>query len=356
MQRRPTPQDITWLLDLNIHKQLDLDPPYQRRSVWTKKDKQFFLDTIFRNFPSPPIFLHKTISEDGRATYHVVDGKQRTQTIIDFVNDKIRISKEFGDKRLDGKKWSDLQSENDLKQKLWNYQLTVEQIDFSEDDLVVVNDIFDRLNRNARKLARQELRHAKFEGWLISLAESESDREEWREFGVVTNTRAKRMADSQFISELLLVLLENKIMGFDQDTLDEMYAKYDDIEDTDIPINEEEFKERFENIKKYITEIQKHSGSVAKYANTLFNFYTLWTTISLNKALPVADKFAEQYQTFMSHVQELSQQSDFAEFFKTHQEEEYKQAMLYLTNSRGASTDQTPRENRHQALTTAIVV
>jgi hypothetical protein len=71
MQRRPSTQDLTWLLDLNQNRQLDLDPPYQRRSVWTVKDKQFFLDTIFRNFPSPAIFLHKTVNEEGHATYHV---------------------------------------------------------------------------------------------------------------------------------------------------------------------------------------------------------------------------------------------------------------------------------------------
>jgi hypothetical protein len=38
MKRRPTTQDISWLLDLARNKQLDLDPPYQRRSVWTNKD------------------------------------------------------------------------------------------------------------------------------------------------------------------------------------------------------------------------------------------------------------------------------------------------------------------------------
>jgi hypothetical protein len=33
MKRRLTTQDITWFLDLHRNKQLDLDPPYQRRSV-----------------------------------------------------------------------------------------------------------------------------------------------------------------------------------------------------------------------------------------------------------------------------------------------------------------------------------
>lgn len=145
MQRRPSTQDITWLLDLHNNKQLDLNPPYQRRSVWTRKDKQFFLDTIFRNYPSPAIFLHKSIDDSGKATYHVVDGKQRTQTILDFANDKVRISSNYGDNRLDGKKWSNLEGEQALKQRFWNYQITVEMIDIV--DGTVVNEVFERLNR-----------------------------------------------------------------------------------------------------------------------------------------------------------------------------------------------------------------
>ena len=155
MNRRPSTQDLTWLLDLSKNKQLDLDPPYQRRSVWTLKDKQFFLDTIFRNYPSPAIFLHKTVDDAGQATYHVVDGKQRTQTILDFVADKVKIGKDYGDARLDGKKWSELVGDVDLKQRFWNYQITIEQIDFVEG--TVVNEVFDRLNRNARRLTPQEL-------------------------------------------------------------------------------------------------------------------------------------------------------------------------------------------------------
>jgi len=54
MKRQPTTQQITWFLDHDRNGQLDLDPPYQRNSVWTPKDRRFFLDTIFRNYPTPP--------------------------------------------------------------------------------------------------------------------------------------------------------------------------------------------------------------------------------------------------------------------------------------------------------------
>jgi hypothetical protein len=80
MQRRSSPQDISWFLDLRRHSQLDMDPPYQRRSVWNLKDRRFFLDTVFRGYPSPQIFLHKTFGTDqqteaaGRVGHHLPPG------------------------------------------------------------------------------------------------------------------------------------------------------------------------------------------------------------------------------------------------------------------------------------------
>ena len=253
MERRPTTQDLTWLIDLRRNNQLDTDPPYQRRSVWTRNDKQYFLDTIFRNYPSPAIFLHKTIDDSGRPTYHVVDGKQRTHTILDFVEDRLRLSRTFGDTPIDGKLWSQLQGKTELKRTFWNYQITVEMIDVTDGS--VVNEVFDRLNRNARKLTRQELRHAKYDGWLITEAEAESLRDEWAALGVATRARARRMVDVQFISELMLIVLEGRVVGFDQDHLDAMYAKYDVASETATEDDVALFPEQFASASSYLCDI-----------------------------------------------------------------------------------------------------
>ena len=84
IERSPTRQSVAWFVDL-INRGLVFDPPYQRRSVWSKQYKSFFIDTIMRNFPSPPIFLHMQVSPDGAVKYYVVDGKQRLESIIDFI-------------------------------------------------------------------------------------------------------------------------------------------------------------------------------------------------------------------------------------------------------------------------------
>ena len=94
-------------MDLDKTGQLNLEPPYQRKSVWTLKDRKFFLDTIFRNYPCPAVFIHKVTDEEGKTTYNVVDGKQRLQTILMFKNNELIIDKDFGDVTLNGKKITD---------------------------------------------------------------------------------------------------------------------------------------------------------------------------------------------------------------------------------------------------------
>jgi len=353
MKRRPTSQDISWFLDLNQRNQLNLTPPYQRRSVWTRKDRKFFLDTIFRDYPCPPIFLHKTLDEKGVNIYHVVDGKQRLETIIRFITNEISIDKNFGDVNLDGKKWKDLESSSEIKKKFWDYVLTVEFIDTV--DGLIVNEVFDRLNRNSRRLERQELRHAKFDGWFITYVESEAEKEEWEKLNVVTKARIKRMKDVQFISELFIIILKKRIDGFDQDYIDEIYGEYDSIEDLS-SFSADDFINMIEYGKKYILDMNLQDDNLARYLKTFLNFYSLWAFVILNKdKLPEPTKLKEKYLNFMVKVDKLSKESDADEFMKQKGKDEYIEAYKYFRNSLGANTDRPQRELRHEALINTLI-
>lgn len=72
------------------------------------------------------------------------------------------------------------------------------------------------------------------------------------------------MKNVQFISELPLILLENKIVGFDQDYLDQMYAKYDELEDIEDIFDLDNYRERKVYLKK--TNI-RHGGCQFMYFN-----------------------------------------------------------------------------------------
>lgn len=351
MARNLSTQDISWFLDLHDKGQLNLNPPYQRRSVWSPKDRRFFVDTILNNYPAPPVFLHKTLNEQGRPTYHVVDGKQRIQTIIDFVSDLVRIPDDFSVLTLQKKHWRDL--DRTQREQFWNYVLIVEMLPDVSDSSV--RNIFERINRNSRKLMPQELRHAKYDGWFVSFAEAEADKQEWRDLGVVTNSRIKRMADVQFISELMVIEIKKRLNGFDQDSLDDIYAEYDDLTDQAIFV-EDDFRQRFESSKRYIQMLLINESSLIETLKVQSHFYTLWGYLCLETPrLKTPQEFIPIYRQFLSDVTAFAQtQNEVLQAADDTRENYMKAVAKYSNNTRGASTDLTPRLNRHQALVTAI--
>ena len=336
MNRHSRPQDISWFLDQDRNKQLNLSPPYQRKSAWTPKDRRSFLDTIFRNYPCPAIFLHKEIVE-GKTIYNVVDCKQRLETILSFSNGTIAIDKDFGDSRLDGKKFTKLDDE--LKRAFWNYTLPVELIDF--DGTEQLKEVFSRLNRNARKLEPQEIRHSQFDGWFMRFVVNESEEAFWREFKIATKANARRMKDHQFISELLLVVIEKNIHGFDQDWLSERYALYDMPEDSDaeVSIDTEKVQDRFAECREFIREMNQNDECVRKFADTFASFYSLWSWVALKRQAQSAIATAATFEAFMKDVESLSPS---------------KTALEYSMLLRGASTDEEPRSARLKILESVL--
>src|SRR5216684_2751416 len=75
-------------------KQLELNPRFQRRAVWTDKAKSFLMDTILRGKPIPKFFIRQRINVSTKTSIRdVVDGQQRLRTILSFVKDGFVISK-----------------------------------------------------------------------------------------------------------------------------------------------------------------------------------------------------------------------------------------------------------------------
>lgn len=356
MKRQASVQDISWFLDLNNVSKLNLNPPYQRRSVWTPSDRKFFLDTIFRNYPCPPIFIHKTIDDSGSTTYHVVDGKQRLETIIRFAENKMPISKEFGDERLNGKRFKSLDS--DLKKIFWNYSLAVDFIEIPEG--LDINEVFDRVNRNSRNLERQELRHARFNGWFITEAEKEADDDIfWQNIKVTTLAKAKRMKNVQLVSELILILIDKKIHGFSQNFLDDSYAKYEEIEleGGEVIIDEEEYIQKKNFVKGFLQEMENYNSCVSTYGKVAYNLYVLFAVVCLENMNKSPEDVANIYISFMAEIDVFKKSDDAEELFNSpaQKSNNWELAFKYYKNTRGANTDYNQRNERFEALREVII-
>jgi hypothetical protein len=270
MDRDSNFQMLSWFIDQYRLGNLDLEPPYQRKSVWNKDYKVYFIDTILRNFPCPTIFLAVEIGLTGITKYRVVDGKQRLLTVIEFINDKFATSVDKGkggysDPDSADKYFSQLPDSK--KPSFWGYKFTIEYL--KNADREDLNESFDRLNRNVAKLNAQELRHAMYSGEFITLVTQLADDPFWHDMGISTTSRIRRMLDIEYVSEIFLVVMHGIKDG--RDHLDEYYAVYDNsIPDLD------RTRRKYEVCKNLIASLDIYK---TRYSN-LADLYSLWSAMS----------------------------------------------------------------------------
>lgn len=263
-------------------KKYRLDPPYQRdMNVWSMEQKSFLIDTIFKNFPIPPIFLEQKInSETGITNYDVIDGKQRLSTIIGFINNKVPLPKEFGNdvygnKCLNGLFFNDIKKkakENEdiesLVSDFWAYSLSIEYIENPNEK--IVDNIFDRLNREGSRLNAQELRKAQYYDTLLY-----NDILKYRNDKFIQKLTAKlnknRLEDVGFLTEIFLMTIKNNIYDGNENDIDKAFSEivesYDERQSQIV-------NDKFVNIK---TIMQNWKLNYSKYnIEGVSHLYAIW--------------------------------------------------------------------------------
>src|ERR1700681_177757 len=67
---------INDFVEWDKQKQLELNPSFQRRQVWSDKAKSYLMDTILRGKPIPKIFIRQKINVTTKKSLReVVDGQ-----------------------------------------------------------------------------------------------------------------------------------------------------------------------------------------------------------------------------------------------------------------------------------------
>lgn len=334
MTRRHNFQTVSWFYDLWTRKLLDLDPPYQRRSVWSQQFKDYFVDTVLLNYPAPALFLYEDIAVDGRSIYHVVDGKQRLTTLFDFITGAFPVSDESGSAQLRGKYFTSL--DDSVKKAFWGYQFLVEYV--PTDDEKVINAIFDRINRNVAKLTPQELRHARLDGEFIKAAEGLA---EWltealpKNFPRFANQSRQQMKDVEFVA-LLLLLAEEGPKGYSQDGLDEAFTVRDESWERRFEI-EEAFRSTIGRIREIVDSSEQAKELPGSRLRNQADFYSLFgaikTLVELNKLCEPADA-AKRLAQFVADVEDEQARA------------RHEHLATYYEAARSASNDRGPRETR----------
>lgn len=118
--KNPVSEDVRYLYDRMMGNRKagelawDLSPDYQREHVWTTRQKELFLGHFIEGGFMQPIYVQRYESEHnfpqgGRDGWldqpcEVIDGKQRLQALIDWVEGRVVAEVSCGDRIA----WADL--------------------------------------------------------------------------------------------------------------------------------------------------------------------------------------------------------------------------------------------------------
>jgi hypothetical protein len=95
MKCKPEAFTVEEIVDAWNKRSLQPNLEYQRGSAWKAHQQQALIDSLFRHYPIPPLFLHevseKVLGGGKSVRYDVVDGQQRIRSLVDFLGDKYQL-------------------------------------------------------------------------------------------------------------------------------------------------------------------------------------------------------------------------------------------------------------------------
>lgn len=167
-ERKSFPRTARDLKTMYEKGNLSFDNAVQRSFVWknTTKDNRMsmLIDSMMRGLPVPPMYCNCIYDDIKNKIYDFLDGKQRTTTIIKFLNDEFTLvniplfEEEEIDIDLNGKTYSQLPEE--YQDRIKTYSLTVYYYENMEQEDAI--EMFRRLN-NGKSPTAIELTRANAE-------------------------------------------------------------------------------------------------------------------------------------------------------------------------------------------------
>jgi hypothetical protein len=282
MKFKATEHPISWFRDRSRDGTLEIRPPYQRKPVWTVKQKSFLIESILEDLPIPEIFIHVTTTARGDTKYAIVDGQQRVRTVLQFIGaEPAPTDPQFEDFSLDAldasSPWKD-SAFDDLdeteKVHFWEYMLGVRYLTATDDKSV--RDVFRRLNKYLMQLKGQELRNALYSGPFVNLTLTKANDEFWASARIVTPASIRRSGDVEFVSELFIGLMYGP-QGGSIKVIDDYYAAFEEYED-EVP-GQRDAERLFDHTLQTTRRLLPDSDLVATRWHNKADFYSLFLTL-----------------------------------------------------------------------------
>ena len=202
-------------------------PDFQRKLVWSNKDKVAFLDTVLRGYPFPEIYIAvgEVNLETAAGTEMLVDGQQRITTLHQyFTASKALILP------AEMKPYRDLMPEQ--QKEFMNYEVAVRNLGIIGTE--EIKEVFNRINSTSYALNAMEIHNARYRGPLKQCADELSQDKFFNKHKIFSAREIRRMRDVVYCLTIIISMLSTY---FNRDSEIETYLeRYNDEfpEDSDI--------------------------------------------------------------------------------------------------------------------------
>lgn len=331
---------INDFVEWDAAKQLELNPRFQRRPVWTDKAKSFLIDTVLRGKPIPKVFIRQKINVTTKTSVReVVDGQQRLRTILSFIKDGFVVNKKQNP-TYGGLLFSQLPEA--VQGQILSYEVSVDLLINLPDSEIL--DIFSRLNSYAVVLNEQEKINADHFGPFKVLADRIGHKyyDYWTKQGILTSKQIMRMLEVSLVADLLIAMLEGiKAKKQVKKFYDQFEINFD--HDPDV------LEARFDHVIAAIFAIYPEGLSDTEFHRPHL-FYSLFTAVAHREfGLPGLPPLLQQGYSSPETARNSLERVD--EIFAISDHEELsKDEIGFLRDSRRATTDEKVRLQRTEFL------
>lgn len=216
---------IQYIVDQFSEEEIIIPDEFQRGYVWNKTDKCKFIESILLGLPIP--FMFFSDRDDGRV--EVIDGAQRTQTLAEFLQNDLKLTKLSKLNELNGLCYQNL---NEYYQRKFS-KTTLRIVQLSEEtSLDTRKEIFARINTTGKSAKPAEIRRGSYYGSKFKqLIDQCSKDEMFLKLCPMSEMSLKRFENEELVTRFFVYLNHYKEFKHDVNAfIDEHYTDDFDYE------------------------------------------------------------------------------------------------------------------------------